>query len=219
MDDELFADIYFRFYEELSSVQLENKYGIFYEINPTDPKKLDDQEHGPTKMIIFNVFQYIDDILKSYRYDRDRIWDQYLLDFPRTHIFVQGVELKDYQQLFEPILERLGQPVRIDNRVYPLKYIMAVLCNQSSFAFPFTFIHNTYSDYQKNKMLSSQEPQKIKFTYEKEYVTLEFEVVFTLRDITNGNPISKIENILTLELDLNKKDLFRELGVFRWKEI
>jgi hypothetical protein len=203
---------------------LKDRYGIFYEVDPSIPinenKKVD--ELSKEKTIIFNAWNYIDDILKSYKYDSKKIWSQFLVDFPRTEIYIEEVKIKNHEELFNPLFtkkDRASQQTILNMKKYKVKDIITVLCNQSTFGFPFTFMHNLFSDLENKKMLSCDNTHYVKFQYDADYLTFSAHATFVVNNMLTGEHLSKIENTLTLEINLNRESLFEEFGLLVWKNV
>ena len=216
IDDDLFTDIYCLLYDDLLRSQLENQYQITKKINEDDLENLDTDQFGNSNnTVLFDTGKYFKDILKSYNFDRNKIWEQFLLDFPRTSVIVQNKNIENYQQIFEPVLEKISKIYRIGGRWFLLKDVLSLLCNQSSYAFPYVFLIKLYAD--DNHMLSSQESNRfISYTLENDSIQIKLSASFAVKNVRDGNTKFTIESEIVLDTNLNKSDIFQSCGIFSW---
>lgn len=135
---DLFSDIYFRFGNKL----IEDNMNDFSVIDVIEgdviPLKND-------KVMTFLTEKYLENILDSYKNDVNNIFYQLKIDFPRTCIYVNNKRFFDYDEFRKKISQYDKHKVsRIRN--HKLSTLLMMLCNQSSFAYPYELIYKLYSD-------------------------------------------------------------------------
>ncbi len=112
--------------------------------------KYKNYNHREDSLISFNVPIFMNNNLQSYKNDSFNIWNQFDLDCPRSPIYVNNkkinsdtelrIELKNFQKYF----------VKSECNMFNLVTIIAMLCNQSSYAFPYIFFNKVENNTNSN---------------------------------------------------------------------
>lgn len=150
--------------------------------------------------ILFDTKMFIRNNLKSY-ISEENIWKELAVDCPRMDIFVINNKIYNIVD-FKKYLNRLEDRfVCINGIFHKLNSVLALLCTQSSFAFPFDFLHSALSkpandiylaDLGKNRYI------KIYFNKLEDGLTITFQTDFCLKDLSKNKIVSKLDCVLTL---------------------
>lgn len=106
--------------------------------------------HKENSVLSFNVPIYLQENLKSYNYDSYNVWDQFEKDCPRTSIYVNDQLIHNEDMLRHALVKIQPYIIYTNGKMYNMVTIIAMICNQSSYAFPYIFLnqvqHNVNSD-------------------------------------------------------------------------
>jgi hypothetical protein len=177
------------------------------------------------KLLFFSTYEYIINIIKFYP-NKNRIIRQFKLDCPRTNIRVNGKKINDYDQINKKL--SFLKNIKLYNCKYisNLYWILIIICNQSSFCFPYMIINNLYGDEVNNNYpfsLSSKRDVDIDINSNKKSLTLECD--FVIKNTTRNEDLFNLNTVLYFKLsfdkDINKRksitDIISEEGLFIWK--
>lgn len=98
-----------------------------------------------SKTIMFDLKEYIWDIMQSYKFDRAKIEQQFNLDAPRSDIYIDGMKLtsENFQLMIQKFngfqLELFGLNITLD-------IFIKMMVTQAVFALPFSVIHDRYTN-------------------------------------------------------------------------
>jgi hypothetical protein len=106
-------------------------------------------------VILFNIPIYLRENLKSYRFDPSEIWEQFEKDCPRSTIYVNDKQIFSRTDLIENLSMVQPYTVRFKQYVLNLMTIIAMLCNQSSYAFPYIFLSKVQNMFDSNVIASN----------------------------------------------------------------
>jgi hypothetical protein len=162
--------------------------------------------------VVFNVNIYIEEILKSYNYNNDKIWDQFVLDLPRTNVYVNKDQIISVEQFKQLLNVYLHNEYQLTN--------LALICNQSSYAFPYIYLYNLHKNIIDNPdnpciLTCLNSSRNIVFNMNNptnKKVTLEAD--FAIKVLENQSVFKKINILLTLYLNnnCNSNSTFNNFG-------
>ena len=169
--------------------------------------------------VIFNINIYIDEILKSYKYNPKNIWDQFNVDMPRVNIYINNEKItsKDY---FCKLLNDYKNRYICKNCIkFDQLAILAMICNQSSYAFPYIYLYGLLND-ELNNLCCLNTNRNIRFNLKSTYKYITLEADFAIKQIDNSDFILKntIKMKLTININ-NNENLFDNYGLFEWSII
>jgi hypothetical protein len=96
--------------------------------------------------LTFDTMPYIINNLKSYKYDTEIIWDQFDKDCPRSTVFINNKivktrnVMKEKLQCLDNISVFCNDVETKTDMEFKLITLVAMICNQSSYAFPYAFM-------------------------------------------------------------------------------
>jgi len=277
ISDELFADIYCRFYEFFDFYKDSNlgsdskdtsKYNIKYlldgykeisiidnyldHLNTNEKATIidnstnDDYDFIPdisesgllndnitintdNNMIMFKISLYLQKIMESYQYMHKNIIQQYFVDAPRTELYYNYDQVTDINEYINKLLKFRSYDTTINNNKYPLVDIIIMLCNQSSYAFPFLLMNKIYNN---GTQYVFSGPTKINIVDEEntntngvitknktnKHLEILMNVNFHIKDISNNTNVNSIsvDIILNTKLNKNNVEIFNKFGMINW---
>lgn len=180
-----------------------------YEFGTCSTKEKGDAIKTTNNLIFFNMTNYLEDIIRSYKYSIDKIISQFNQDAHRSTILVNNVKYEHFYEI-DPIINNIKGNVVLDKYEYPLYIIILMLFNQSSFAFPYIYINEQYSD---NDVFISdgKDHHCIKMYYND--TTIKIEYYFTLLLRTVDEILSTINIEMMLEIN---NGVFDDLAILYW---
>lgn len=218
----------FVFIEMMEDLELDESVNIIYAINNSCRiEKHDIELFQHSDKIFFGIFsleKYFSDIWKSYQYNRDRVVEQFLIDFNRQIILVNNQQFDSALDFFEKI-KHLEKKYNYEIKItYFLLTIM--LCNQSSFAMSFQILSDLYGSFDENLALVSR-PRKlsdscikssksiVEIVFNDKVISFLFKITLFVINTNNGEIIRKVnaETDISLSFDKINKD---EIGFFTW---
>lgn len=167
-------------------------------------------ETNDKHIILFDAEVYFKKILQSYKYKRENIWYQFSLDFPRSTIFVNNINVKIKDQFLELLkgLNEIYMTIKINNQkvyIFDLLTLVIMLCNQSSYAFPYMYLNKIYSQYEDKFIICSlDEGRNIKIT-NKDVILFEINAIFGIKNINTNKILSKIKTKLIITTNIRTK--------------
>lgn len=156
-------------------------------------------------IIVFNLKKYFDEILKSYKYLETKMVDQFLVDLPRTNVYINKTKIASFEQFVDLLQGFSSLQVKFSRKPFSCISMMIMLANQSSYAFPFVFLQKLYQsqDPSNNVMLCCL-PSSRNIVYNidgpNRYVSIEAD--FGAKDISTMELLMKINVVLTIELNV-----------------
>jgi len=210
-----FVDVFNKLYPKLEKEimikykNIENKYYTMIHLKSENDINRIDKERDC--VATFDCENYLKKILESYKYNKNKIWEQYCMDFPRSSIYIDNRKIKNKMDLIQ-ILKTLNyDTINIDDLDMDLMIIVIMLSCQSSYGFSYIFLHNLY--YDKNKMVCNKSTnRRINFNLNPLSVTIETD--FSVKNISKNKIISIINTNLYVQMDKNNK--FHPKGIFTW---
>lgn len=193
-------------------VEEDNTGNVVYNGN-----KIYDNLDNYNNTIIFNIDVFLDQILKSYKYDKNKIWDQFMLDLPRTNISVNSTHIVSLNQ-FKSLLDQYSKLTTIvSSHNYDCLTMLTMLCNQSSYALPYIYLYQLYND--GNCMLSCLPSNRnVVFHLDEKIKYVSLEADFAVKDISSNIVLRTINVLMKIDLFINDQ-LFNNHGTFIWINI
>lgn len=185
---------------------------------------LKEQKHN---LILFNNLSYFMKILQSYKYDKDTIIQQFKLDLPRNEIWIDSNIVSDFE-LFQ---EKISQTEKINlkfnnNKKLQLNHLIMMICNQSTYAFPYYLMHKLYSSTQDSLAVTDlSENRFVKILNKSESISFQIGIDFGIKFINENKLINKIHIDLFIDTDIFKMNECQEFdfnnfivkyGIIRW---
>jgi len=191
-------------------------------LNSFNESKIDYYRNSNKEQIVtFDIQTYFKNILLSYKYKRRNIKRQFELDFPRNTIYVNDtkMEKKDFKKYLRKYKGKIVSKYK--SRDYTLDIILTMLCNQSSYGFPYFIMHQIYGDLDKSILVASLSTNRcIKFKIKNNDV-LKISVCadFGLRNLSTNSNIKIIKTKVIIEINLNNGDLnmLNKYGFLKWQ--
>jgi hypothetical protein len=157
-------------------------------------------------VIMFNLDNFINKNFKSYNYDMNSVWDQFKADSPRITLLVNKTKV-DTPEKFKKQLNKLtNTSVKINKNIHKLIDIVAMLCNQSSFALSFKFLLKAHmqTDLKNREDIyvvgsSSNRSIKVNFNNKTKELNIIMETAYNLTNIAENKVISKINSIIVID--------------------
>jgi len=175
-----------------------------------------------TNKLLFNLKVYLFKIVESYDRSKRKIYEQYKLDFPRGQIFYNNMEIKKPKELLNKLEKYRKNKIKTNKKYFSVSTLVIMLCNQSSYAFPYTLMHHIYSNYEKSifiqsmptnryvKIKEESEKEKEKETEENKFLSLELSVDFGIKNLDDDNIVSMINVLVKFKLNSDR-------GILEWK--
>jgi len=231
-----FGDIYNKLYDKISQdiEYINNMIDDDYEIITTD--EVDESELNlinsmndndllsskidhiiSDKLATFNISQYLDKIGETFNYIPENILNQFILDFGRSELYLEGKYIRNKNYFINYINKHFNNLCNYKNM--KMSDMILMLCNQASFGFPFTLMNKIYSDYNKGLYVLSNTIKYMITTNKNKELCIELKATFNIKNI-NTNKLKGIINVNT-KLDLifeNNTYTFPTLGIIYWFE-
>ncbi|CAH6421757.1 Hypothetical protein KVN_LOCUS443 [uncultured virus] len=243
--DDIFIHLYSRYYDKLvnSDLKIYNDYEIIDKQNiPSfeylelsiifEDKKIQNiKKYSVLKehVLLFDSFSYIHNILRSYKYNSEKIIDQFQQDFHRSDIYLNNEKIMDMKVLKKKIkkLQKFGNKFEEFNLTSDKLLIM--LMNQSTFAFPFILMSEIFND-EENKIFVFNMPNERKtFLNLNKINEIIFTMMFQVIDTNSNKILLKISITLILSLNIvmqknkykifNDNFIFSKFGIITWSII
>jgi hypothetical protein len=175
--------------------------------------------HKENSVISFNVPIYLKENLKSYEYDYFNIWDQFEKDCPRSTIYINDILIHNEIQLRNELYGMRKHLVTVNNNMYNIITIIAMLCNQSSYAFPYLFLNKVQAASNSNIIaMNCSDNRSIKIKINNNNLKIWIDTDVNLRDISTGILNTKLHITLLIEssdIKTNKlENIFNKHGMF-----
>ena len=206
----LYKDIHKEIEEELE--QRKNKNDNIIIINHIEEYKLDEYLCDDSKcdnLISFDFDIFIEENLKSYEYDNSKIWEQLQVDLPRTNIYVEGKLMKSIEQFMDSF-------DKITNIIYKSKNIptiLAMICCQSSYAFPYILLSGLYCKSPDLLLASDSKNRDINISFE-DGLKISLEANFSITNFVKDEKVSNVHMLMIINTD--KKLSFLKAGLLQW---
>lgn len=166
-------------------------------------KEMDYFEDG---VIMFNMDNFINNNFKSYNYDINSVWNQFKADSPRITLLVNNKKVKTPEKFKKQLDKLTNTSVKISNNIYKLIDIVAMLCNQSSFALSFKFLLKAHmqTDLKNREDIyvvgsSSNRSIKVNFNNKTKELNIIMETDYNLTNVAENKVISKINSIIVID--------------------
>lgn len=218
-----FEDIYDKLYPKLSQdiyyTRVDDNYETIESANDNINDINDDLNIMQNKdnLIMFNINEYLDKMAQSFNYDETNIDKQFTLDFGRSVLYLNGKFIRNKDYFIKSINNDFNYPVNFSNM--NMATVIFMLCNQASFAFPFSLMNKIYSNYDKGIYVFSN---NIKYFVTKSGhgLTIELVGIFNIKNIN----INKVKGIITvttkLDLEFEKGNyVFPKFGIIHWQTL
>lgn len=221
MQNELIKEIYYDDYEIITtnSIIIDDE---FVDIDMLGESQLNDSttttiEKINDDIIFFDVMLYIEKIIKSYKFDLERINHQFEVDFHRTELIINDLNIIEIVNAIKSFQKYSKYEFRICNQQFKLDTIIKMLCTQASFAFSFLLMHKLYSNQQTGIHVTSKS-HKYKIINNNESIIISLNATFNLKNIKNEMNIKQID--VNTVIDFVYKNYSYELckyGIISWK--
>ena len=167
-------------------------------------------------IIMFDCEVFLEKNLKSYHYDPNNIWRQFIQDCPRSIITFNGelVNIENYEHKFNKKIMMNRCKINVNDISYELYDILGMICNQSSFAFPYFYLSNLFNT-KYCKILSSASNRYIDIQKSEHLMDIVISTTFELRNIRT-NTVKYIFNLKMLISFVPEKGIYNKYGVMSW---
>ncbi len=218
--DDLFIDIYNHLHDklELASSKFIHTFDRDFEVVKYDKNEacdylelshIDENNLSLSKcvkyktvrdyVVLFDSTTYLQNILKSYKYNKDNIWDQFDKDLPRTDIYIDNSRIYDRDKFISCLGKLKSIEYKFDGHTLDLLTVCALLCNQSSYALPYILMTKVHAGNMQNVMISNiPEDRNIKIELN-DAIKFKFDATFGIKHIAS----SEMKGIIKINLELN----------------
>jgi hypothetical protein len=99
----------------------------------------------------FNTKQFIFDMYASYKYNIKEIYHQFILDYHRQNIYLNGIHYENYTNFLEIIYNE-----NMHDTFFGItrENILILMCTQTFFCLPYSVLQNIYNLYDDNILTS-----------------------------------------------------------------
>jgi hypothetical protein len=217
-------------YEILEYDDIQKNYNSIKRITETNMHKFLKNKYynyESDSILLFKTKTYVQNNFKSYNHDIDSVWKQFKVDCPRMSIFINNKIINDSDNFKKELDVLKNYNIRINKINYKLIDALAMLATQSSFAFPYTFLHTVQTKFDNDvHVLNMTSNRRICIDIDlniKDYnqIKITIETDFGFMDINKNKLLSKINSTLILELILdtnNKEATFLKNSIFLTKD-
>ncbi len=234
-----FLDVYDKVYDEVlyyiknKPEDLNNTYSAdgvddFFIIDYVEEDKLDDflkinkYNFRKDSLVVFDTMNFLKQNIISYNFSKENIWRQFDHDCPRTEIIINNELVTGKNQFIEKLKFYKSHNVTIGKYQFDLLAILAMISNQSSYAFPYNFLYKIHSYYDENLIITNcTNNRNISFNFNKdcpESLKIKIETNMLLRHLWNKIEPTELNIVLLIELNtLNSIDgngIFSKNGIF-----
>jgi len=228
-----FEDIYNRLYPSLSQDIFHNIHNDYEIITSSDSTEdeftlinniIDEQDECITKnkIIMFDIYQYLDKIAKSLG-SIEKTRDQFNLDFHRSELYLNKkyIRGKDYFiNYVNTNFNYLTNMMMFDNIL--MSDLILMICNQAGLAFSFMLMNKLFSNYDKGIYVTSNNIKYFIDGKQKDNLVIEVVGIFNIKNV-NTNKIKGSITVNTkfdIMFDKGNRDsckyIFPKLGIVYW---
>jgi hypothetical protein len=221
--------------DQLEDILDEYEYTIINYIKEDNIDSYLDSIHydidNKNNVVAFDQEEYMREILKSYQYNVNKILDQFEVDFPRNRVYYNNRRYKNENYLKYEFAKFDGLIFEMDGHSFDFLIILELLCNQSSYAFPYLLMHKLYSDESDSLMVAGlHSGRKIKINTDNGILSISMKAEFGLKKLPSGRIMSKlrINQVIGTNLVVNKegnfslkdrsKNIFTDYGMLYWSK-
>lgn len=185
--------------------------------------------HKKNNSVTFEFDVYIEEILKSYKYDLKNISQQFEVDFPRSTIYIDNTHVTSFDYFFHK-LDWMSS-INIDGLkgIVSLKDFIMMLSVQSSYAFPCILLQKIYNNINEKYILVNKKTNR-NFTVntKTQYLQIYIECDMALYDMSNEKHLKTINILLCFKFKMetskilpniiyNIYDIIDNDGLLIWK--
>lgn len=169
----------------------------------SDLKDIDKFSLNNEKISTFGINDYLDDILKSYKYNNKRIREQFNVDIPRTNVKINGRLVNNINELEDKFRKYKHDNINIKEKSYNFITVLLAICTQSSFFLPYYLFYKLYSEKTKDYMVCSIiDRGNVILDISDINITVELKGVFALKSISSNKLVGKIDMSLTFGFNI-----------------
>jgi hypothetical protein len=243
-NNDLFVDIYNHLCDKLASdkfihtfntpievVKHTNKECDYLELSCIDENNLSTSLCSKYKtvkdyVVLFDATNYLENILKSYKYNTEEIWSQFDKDLPRTDVYINKTRINTRSEFTEHLNKIKHIEHKFNNYKFNLLTLCALLCNQSSYALPYILMSKVHASTHDMMISNIPDDRNIKITLD-DSLKFKFEASFGVKCIPSGELVNIIK--INLELGLcvsrdragdyilrNSESAINRYGVITW---
>lgn len=174
----------------------------------------DYKDDNTSNTVDIDVDTYLKNIFISYNNCIDDVWNQFRLDLPRTPIRLFDLEdniktVDEFKQLTDCWKDK---QIIVNDVLIDLQSFFSMMCNQSSFCFPFLIVHRLYSKPEKNRYVCATADKRQVHIKSKESIQLTsmynvvnvdtLEVLKSVHTVLTVNILSDVLKVATLTWSL-----------------
>lgn len=171
-----------------------------------DNQLLDEEDD----ILYFETEEYLNDILKSYKFDKRNIINQLKQDIPRATIYWNNKFIKNIDQ-FLKLSKSFNYNIKIKSKTYNMQIILAMLIAQSSYYFPYRTVLNTFNANEKLIIKCLSTNRYVSYVIKDNDNSIRISADFAVKNIATNEVQKKITTMIVINLD-NKK--FNKYGMF-----
>ncbi len=161
----------------------------------------------------FDMEEYIDDILKSYSNNYEKILYQFGLDYHRINIKLNGYKHENKELFLNNLNFIICNTYNFNIKKFSLDQIIVLLCCQSSFYLPYQILSNLYctnKDINKDTNVLVCDSNNIfglsvNIIIDKSKITIELNNELFIKNINNNINTHKINSTLSIQIE-NKEN-------------
>lgn len=215
MDDEiLFSDIYTRLYDKLlNDILTEPDKKEETHLHKIEFFNMPKHTDLSSSSILIETDSYLMDILESYQFEEKRILNQFNLDLPRCTVLVDSEHITSYEQFSSLLKWTKNIMFEFNKWKSNLFTVLLLLCNQSSYCFPYVFLHNNFADIDKKIMIASMSEDRYIKINTHPMLTVSIEGKFGVMDLNEFIRLSEKSIVLLIETTV-MNNIPRSKGLF-----
>lgn len=169
------------------------------------------------QIILFDVVQFLEKILKSYKFNVNKINLQFNMDFPRSDFYFNDVNYINKDTAIDLLNNFSKYNIIIYNHEITLTLLLLSLCTQASFAFSFMLMSKLYNDFNKEIYVTSNDI-KYNIFHQKDLLNIKLNAIYNIKNIKINQNISKIKITTDIHMILkqNKCEICK-FGIILWE--
>lgn len=116
--------------------------------------------------LMFKIDRFISNNLESYNKLTSKIWKQFILDCPRHNVYINGRIITNKTEFCKCLRMYDQHTILLNKCRHSLVTLLAMLCNQSSYALPLKFLMGLLDSNSGLMIVNSYGERSVKITFD-----------------------------------------------------